>query len=166
MNSNFWTKSVHWSSFSFLIFSQQVPAASINMIPRHFFSRWLTNQDGRLWNCLRKGSIVITDIRYSNARRMHMDPLSEQAMTFTLLTTRHLAAVPIPILAINTAHQVDTAMEAPSPILFWQALISLLQTKKKHFTRQPKNWVFRFKLFGSHLILHWYQDTGSIWYFL
>ena len=50
-------------------------------------------------------------------------------MTFTLLTTRHLVAVPIPILAINTAHQVGTAMEAPSPILFWQAPISLLQTK-------------------------------------
>ena len=60
---------------------------------------------------------------------MHMDLLSEQAMTFTLLTTRHLVAVPIPILAINTAHQVGTAMEAPSPILFWQAPISLLQTK-------------------------------------
>ena len=60
---------------------------------------------------------------------MHMDLLSEQAMTFTLLTTRHLVAVPIPILAINTARQVGTAMEAPSPILFWQAPISLLQTK-------------------------------------
>ena len=33
--------------FHFL-FSQQVPAASIDMIPRHSFSRWLTSQAGHL----------------------------------------------------------------------------------------------------------------------
>ena len=58
-----------------------------------------------------------------------MDLLSVEAMTFTLPTTRHPVAVPIPTLAINTAHQVGTAMEAPSLRHFWQALIGLLQTK-------------------------------------
>ena len=58
-----------------------------------------------------------------------MDLLSVTAMTFTLSTTRHPVAVPILTLAILTAHQVGTAMEAPSPRHFWQALISLLQTK-------------------------------------
>ena len=58
-----------------------------------------------------------------------MDLLSEEAMTFTLSTTRHLVAVPIPTLAILTAHQVGTAVEAPSLRHFWQALIRLLQTK-------------------------------------
>ena len=60
---------------------------------------------------------------------MHMDLLSVEAMTFTLSTMRHLVAVPVPTLAMITAHQLGTATEAPSPILFWQALISLLQTK-------------------------------------
>ena len=58
-----------------------------------------------------------------------MDLLSVEAMTFTLPTTRHPVAVPIPTLAGSTAHQVGIAMEAPFPIHFWQALIILLQTK-------------------------------------
>ena len=58
-----------------------------------------------------------------------MDLLSEEAGTFTLPTTRHPVAVTMPTLAILTAHQVGTAMEAPSPRHFWQALISLLPTK-------------------------------------
>ena len=58
-----------------------------------------------------------------------MDLLSVQAMTFTLTTTRHLVAIPMPTLAILTAHQVGTAIKAPSPGHFWQALIALLQTK-------------------------------------
>ena len=84
-----------------------------------------------------------------------MDLLSVQAMTFILSATRHLVAVPIPTLAMITAHQVGTAMEAPLPRHFWQALILLLQTKWKHFTKQPKNcdMLFSFKL-DSQLILH------------
>ena len=84
-----------------------------------------------------------------------MDLLSVEAMTFTLSTTRHLVAIPVPTLAMITAHQVGTAMEAPSLRHFWQALISLLQTKWKHFTKQPKNCgiVFSFKL-DSQFILH------------
>ena len=60
-----------------------------------------------------------------------MDPLSVEAMTFTLPTTRHLVAVSIPTLAMITAHQVGTAMETPSPRHFWQeeAIINLHQTK-------------------------------------
>ena len=58
-----------------------------------------------------------------------MDLFSVEAMTFTLPTTRHPVAVPLLTLAILTAHQVGTAMEAPSPTHFWQALITLLQTK-------------------------------------
>ena len=58
-----------------------------------------------------------------------MDLLSVEAMTFTLPATRHPVAIPILTLAIRTAHQVGTAMEAPSPTHFWQALIILLQTK-------------------------------------
>ena len=52
-------------------------------------------------------------------------------MTFTLRTTRHLAAVPMPTLAILTAHQVGTAMQTPSPRHFWQeeVIIILHQTK-------------------------------------
>ena len=52
-------------------------------------------------------------------------------MTFTLRTTRHLAAVPMLTLAITTAHQVGTAMETPSPRHFWQGevIIILDQTK-------------------------------------
>ena len=106
-------------SFFLFLFSQQVPAASIKMIPRHFFSRWLTSQDGRLWNCLGKVGMPHTTAR-------HMDLLSEQAMTLPF--TGHLVAIPIPTLAMITAHQVGTTMEAPSPRHFLQALISLLQT--------------------------------------
>ena len=60
-----------------------------------------------------------------------MDLLSVEAMTFTLPATRHLVAVPIPTLAMITAHQVGTAMETPSPRHFWQeeAIINLHQTK-------------------------------------
>ena len=58
-----------------------------------------------------------------------MDLLSVEALTFSLTTTRHLVAIPMQTLAILTAHQVGTAMEAPFPIHFWQALIILLQTK-------------------------------------
>ena len=65
-------------------------------------------------------------VQYTTARLM--DLLSE-AMTFTLPTTRHPVAVPILTLAILTVHRVGTAMEAPLPRHFWQALISLLPTK-------------------------------------
>ena len=84
-----------------------------------------------------------------------MDLFSVEAMTFILPTTRYPVAVPIPTLAILTAHQVGTTMEAPSPRHFWQALIILLQTKWKHFTKQRKNCgiVFSFKL-DRQLILH------------
>ena len=60
-----------------------------------------------------------------------MDLLSEEAMTFTLLTMRHLVAVPVPTLVIRTAHQTGTTMEAPSPRHFWQeeVIIILLQMK-------------------------------------
>ena len=58
-----------------------------------------------------------------------MDLLSEEALTFAFTTTRHPVAVPILTLAILTAHQVGTALEAPFPIHFWQALIILLPTK-------------------------------------
>ena len=44
-----------------------------------------------------------------------MDLPSEMALTFTLPTTRHQVAVPTPTLTMITAHQVGTAMEAPSP---------------------------------------------------
>ena len=57
-----------------------------------------------------------------------MDLLSE-TLTFPFTTTRHPVAVPILTLAGSTAHQVATALEAPFPIHFWQALIILLQTK-------------------------------------
>ena len=97
------------------------------MIPRHSFSRWRTNQDGHLLNCLRQGRIVITDIQYTTVRLM--DLLSEEAGTLPFTTTRHPVAVPILTLAGSTVHQVATAMEAPLPRHFWQALISLLQTK-------------------------------------
>ena len=60
-----------------------------------------------------------------------MDLLSEEAGTFALSTTRHLAAIPIPTLAILTAHQAGTTMETPSPRHFWQeeVIFILLQTK-------------------------------------
>ena len=50
-------------------------------------------------------------------------------MTFTLPTTRHPVAIPMLTLVILTVHRVGTAMEAPLPRHFWQAPISLLQTK-------------------------------------
>ena len=56
-----------------------------------------------------------------------MDLFSVEAMTFTF--TGHPVAVPIPTLVILTAHHAGTAMETPSPRHFWQALISLFQTK-------------------------------------
>ena len=56
-----------------------------------------------------------------------MDLLSVQAMTLPF--TIHLVAIPMPTLVLLTAHQVGTAMEAPSLKHFWQALISLLRTK-------------------------------------
>ena len=62
-----------------------------------------------------------------------MDLLLEEAMIFTLPTyiTRHPIAIPILPLVMFTAHQVGTAMEAPSPRHFWQeeAIINLHQTK-------------------------------------
>ena len=60
-----------------------------------------------------------------------MDLLSEEAMTFTLPTTRYPVAVPLPALAGLTAHRAGTAMEAPSPGHFWQeeVMIILLQMK-------------------------------------
>ena len=64
---------------------------------------------------------------YTTARLM--DLFSEGAGTLPFTTTRHPVAVPIPTLAMITAHQVGTAMEAPSLRHFWQALIILLQTK-------------------------------------
>ena len=48
-------------------------------------------------------------------------------MTFAF--TGHLVAIPIPTLAIPTAHQAGTTMEAPSPEHFWRELIRLLQMK-------------------------------------
>ena len=66
---------------------------------------------------------------YTTARLM--DLLSEEAMTFTLSTTRHPVAVPMPTLVILTAHQAGTTMEAPLPGHFWQeeVMIVLLQMK-------------------------------------
>ena len=66
---------------------------------------------------------------YTTARLM--DLFSEEAMTFILPTMRHLVAVPVPTLAILTAHRAGTTMEATSPGHFWQAelIIILLQMK-------------------------------------
>ena len=79
-----------------------------------------------------------------------MDLPSEMAVTFTLPTTRHPVAIPMPTLAIITAHRAGTTTEALSPGHFWQeeVIIILHQTKWKHFTKQPKNCgiVFNFKL--------------------
>ena len=58
-----------------------------------------------------------------------MDLFLEEVGTLPFTTTRHLVAVPVPTLVILTDHQVGTAVEAPSPRHFWQALIGLLQTK-------------------------------------
>ena len=58
-----------------------------------------------------------------------MDLLSVEAMTLPF--TIHLVAIPMPTLAILTAHQAGTTMEAPSPGHFWQeeVIIFLLQMK-------------------------------------
>ena len=66
---------------------------------------------------------------YTTARIM--DLLSEEAGTFTLPTTRHPVAVPMPTLAILTAHQAGTTFMTSSPGHFWQeeVIIILLQTK-------------------------------------
>ena len=58
-----------------------------------------------------------------------MDLPSEMALTFTLPTTRHQVANLILTLAGSTAHLAGTALEAPSPRHFWQALILLHKTK-------------------------------------
>ena len=70
---------------------------------------------------------VITDTPYTTA--CLVDQNSGEAMTFTLTTTRHPVAIPILTLVTLTVHRVGTAMEAPLPRHFWQALITLLQTK-------------------------------------
>ena len=66
---------------------------------------------------------------YTTARIM--DLLSEEAGTFSLSTTRHLEAIPLPTLAILTAPRAGTTMETPSPRHFWQkeVIVILLQTK-------------------------------------
>ena len=62
---------------------------------------------------------------------------SEEDMTFTLKTTRHLIGILTATLAILTAHRADTATPAPSHEHFWQELSSSHQTKLKPFTKQP-----------------------------
>ena len=104
-------------SFFLFLFSQQVPAAERDLIPRHSFSRWLTSQDGHLWNCLWK----LTVMPYTTVRLM--DLLSEEAMIFILPTTRHPIPIPILTLAGLTAHQAGTTMETLSARHFWQGLI-------------------------------------------
>ena len=66
---------------------------------------------------------------YTTARIM--DLFSVEAMTFTLPTTRHPVAVPLPTLAILTAHRAGITTQAPSPGHFWQeeVMIILLQIK-------------------------------------
>ena len=64
---------------------------------------------------------------YTTARLM--DLFSEGAGTLPFTTTRHPVAIPIPTLAMITAHQVGIAMEAISLRHLWQALIILRQTK-------------------------------------
>ena len=151
------------SDYPFLfLFLQQVSVASIELIPRHSFSRLLTSQDGRLWNCVRQGSIVLTDIPYTTAPLM--DLLSVEAMTLILSTTRHPVAVPLPTLASLTAHQAGTTMEAPSPRHFWQEdiMIILHQTKWKHFTKQPNKLLYRIQLqLGSQLFLSFKHFSSS-----
>ena len=60
-----------------------------------------------------------------------MDLPSDMALTFTLPTTRHPVAVPMPTLAILTAHRAGITTQAPSPGHFWQeeVIIVLLQMK-------------------------------------
>ena len=96
-----------------------------------------------------------------------MDLCSEEAMTFTLTTTRHPVAVTMPTLAILTAHRAGTTSEAPSPRHFWQeeVIIILHQTKWKHFTKQPKNCgiVFNFKL-NSQLRYYTVLSRGNTFF--
>ena len=60
-----------------------------------------------------------------------MDLPSDMALTFTLPTTRHPVAVPMPTLAGLTAHRAGITTQAPSPGHFWQeeVIIVLLQMK-------------------------------------
>ena len=62
---------------------------------------------------------------------------SEEDMTLTSTTTRHLIAILSATLAGLTAHRADTATPAPSPKHSWQELTSSHQTKLKPFTKQP-----------------------------
>ena len=64
---------------------------------------------------------------YATARLM--DLLSVEAMTLSF--TIHLVAIPMPTLAILTAHRAGTTTQAPSPGHFWQeeVIIVLLQMK-------------------------------------
>ena len=58
-----------------------------------------------------------------------MDLHSEEEMTFTFPTTRHLIAILTATLAILTAHRAGTATAAPSPKHSWQDRTSSHQTK-------------------------------------
>ena len=62
---------------------------------------------------------------------------SEEDMTLTSKTTRHLIAILTATLAILTAHRADTATAAPSPKHSWQDRTGSHQTKLKPFTKQP-----------------------------
>ena len=62
---------------------------------------------------------------------------SEEDMTLTSITTRHLIAILTATLALLTAHRADTATAAPSPKHSWQEHTALHQTKLKPFTKQP-----------------------------
>ena len=62
---------------------------------------------------------------------------SEEDMTLTSKTTRHLTAILTATLALLTAHRADTATPAPSHEHSWQELTSSHQTKLKPFTKQP-----------------------------
>ena len=59
---------------------------------------------------------------------------SEEDMTFTSITTRHLIAILTVNLAIRTA---GTATQASSPEHSWQEHTGSHQTKLKPFTKQP-----------------------------
>ena len=65
-----------------------------------------------------------------------MDLFLEEVGTLPFATTRHLVTVPVPVptLVILTDHQVGTAVEAPSPGHFWQALFGLLPVSYTHLT--------------------------------
>ena len=62
---------------------------------------------------------------------------SEEDMTFTSETTRHLIAILTATLAILTALRAGTATPAPSHEHSWQELTASHQTKLKPFTKQP-----------------------------